>query len=163
MRNLFLSAFFVLALIANIFAVDKNKVTRKETAAAFARNNFNTKYQGAKKIVWSDMGANFKVSFIFNDEKKAAFFDERGRYIATSQYVKPESLPLESLKSLKKSYSGYNLVSVMRLEADEVVVGGQTFSFASHSAYYVVSLKKGSDNVVVKISPKNEISQFKSM
>lgn len=165
MKNLFLSALFVLALVVNGFAVDKNKTAKKETGASyFAKNNFASKFQGAKDVEWSEVDNYYKASFTLNGEKKSAFFDAQGEYVATTQYVKADKIPAESVAKLKKLYKDYTIGEVLHFEVD-AQVSALPYSFSSDSgnSYYFVSLRKSDNQIVVKISSGNEISYFKSL
>lgn len=165
MKNLFLSVFFVLALVANGFAVDKNKTSKKETGASyFAKNNFNSKFQGAKDVVWSNVDSYYKADFTLNGEKKAAFFDAQGEYVATTQYIKADKIPAESLARLKKQYKDYTIGEVLHFEVDNTASTlPYSFSGNNDNSFYFVSLRKSDSQIVVKINEQNEISYFKSL
>ncbi|WP_207535830.1 hypothetical protein [Desertivirga arenae] len=165
MKNLFLSAFFVLALLVNGFAVDKNKTVKKETGASyFAKNNFTSKFQGAKDVEWSEVDNYYKASFTLNGEKKSAFFDAQGEYVATTQYIKADKIPAASVAKLQKLYKGYIIGEVLHFEVDsQVSTLPYSFSSDSGNSYYFVSLRKSDTQIVVKISSSNDISYFKSL
>jgi len=166
MKNLFLTALLTLALIANGFAVDKNKAAKKETGASyFAKNSFSAKFVGAKDVAWSTVESYYKASFTLNGEKKAAFFDGQGEYVATTQYIKSDKLPAESIAKLKKLYSGYAIGEILYFEIDNSGSSLQpnVFSGSGDSTYYFVSLRKGDSQIVVKVNDQNDIAYFKSL
>lgn len=162
MKNLFLSVLFVLALIANGFAVDKNKASKKETGASyFAKNNFNQKFPGIKEVAWSTVDSYYKASFTVNGVKKSAFFDAQGEFVATTQYVSADKLPAESLARLKKLYKEYAIGEVLHFDVENA--SDVQYSSSGPSSYYFVSLRKSDSQIVVKVNAQNEVSYFKSL
>jgi len=162
MKKTILSVFFVLMLVVNGFAVDKNKTDKKETASYFAQNNFNAKFHDAKEVTWSNVDGYFKATFTLNGVKKAAFFNAQGDYVATTEYIKADKLPEAALEKLKKVYKDYTIGEVLRFELDETS-DSALYSTAGETAYYFASLRKEDRQIVVKISSQNDISFFRSL
>ncbi len=163
MKNTILSVFFVLTLVVNGFAADRNKTDKKETASYFAQNNFNAKFHDAKDVTWSNVDGYYKASFSLNGVRKAAFFNAQGDYVATTEYVKAESLPAATLEKLKKTYKDYSIGEVLRFEVGDSSVPEAYSTAPGESTYYFASLRKEDNQIVVKISSLNEISFFRSL
>ena len=163
MKNTILSVFFVLTLVVNGFAADRNKTDKKETASYFAQNNFNAKFHDAKDVTWSNVDGYYKASFSLNGVRKAAFFNVEGHYVATTEYIKAESLPAATLERLKKTYKDYSIGEVLRFEVGDSSVQGAYSTAPAESTYYFASLRKEDNQIVVKISSLNEISFFRSL
>ena len=163
MKNTILSVFFVLTLVVNGFAADRNKTDKKETASYFAQNNFNAKFHDAKDVTWSNVDGYYKASFSLNGVRKAAFFNAEGDYVATTEYIKAESLPAATLERLKKTYKDYSIGEVLRFEVGDSSVSGAYSTAPGESTYYFASLRKEDNQIVVKISSLNEISFFRSL
>lgn len=165
MKKLIYITVFMLAFVAKGFADDNKKGLAKEAEASyFAQNNFSAKFSNAQNVNWTVTNDFQKASFTLNGQKLAAFFDIKGDYIATTQYVDIKKLPAISKSRLAKIYTGYQVEDVVKYDLDS-----QTTQFdvltgrRNYDSIYFASLKNEKETVVVKITPDGEISYLKSL
>ncbi|WP_207428737.1 hypothetical protein [Pedobacter sp. SYSU D00535] len=162
MKKTIVSALFVLALIVNGFATDKNKFVSKELkVASTVQNSFKARYKNAQDVQWSEVDGYYKASFTLDGLKKAAYFDRTGKYVATSDYIKADALPTSSVVQLKNNYKDYRIDQVLRYEVESSDVNVLSDE-GSVKTYYFVSLSNTEKHIAVKVSPDNAISYYKS-
>ncbi len=165
MKKYIYIAVLVFAVVAKGFADDNKKVAAVKEAEAsyFAVNNFMSKFQSAENVKWTVTNDFQKASFTLNGKKLAAFFDVKGDYIATTQYVDFKKLPAVSKSRLGKLYQGYQVEDVVKYDLD---VQGSQFDVMTgrrnYDSIYFASLKNNKESLIVKITPDGEISYLKN-
>lgn len=163
MKNAYLSTFLFLLLTISVNAIDKRNFINNETSTSYAaQNSFDALYHNAENVTWSNVDGYHKASFTLEGVKKSAFFNAQGEYVATTQYISGNMLPAATLEKLKNVYKDYTLGEVLLFETN----GAQStyiFSNNEESNYYFASLRKDDNQIVVKISSRNEISFFKKL
>ncbi len=91
----------VVLLSGNIYA----QTIAPESVPATVKTKFNEKFPGAIMPQWKQEAPGFvDVSFTFDKKKYSATFAGYGDWVSTTQYMKPEELPLTIKEYLFKEY-----------------------------------------------------------
>jgi Protein of unknown function (DUF2874). len=82
---------------------------------------FDKQFAGASYIKWEKVRNNvlYQASFTFQGERFNVFYDNEGRLVASSRFIKAESLPLLVQQAIGRSYSSYTLLQVIELTQNE--------------------------------------------
>src|SRR5690242_11204266 len=113
MKKLFLSLLIASTVMASAFAKDTKKVN------ALVANNFKADFSNASNINWTTNDQYIKASFVLNDEKMEAFYNERGEKIASSKTISIDDLPVKAKRSFAKNYAGYTVKETIEFEGIE--------------------------------------------
>ncbi|MCH5690690.1 hypothetical protein LWM68_44560 [Niabella sp. W65] len=98
MKNLILSAAFILALTGSAFAGSV------EPANEMVLKTFSQIFKEAYNVSWSNTGKHFEAYFVGdNNIKTRALLDAKGNLIQTIRYYKEEELPSNVLYAVKKN------------------------------------------------------------
>lgn len=142
MKKLFIAALFVVAAGTSAFAADVTKVNYK------VKSNFESRFTGAKNVVWSATDAYLKASFSIADENVEAFFDGEGDIIGLSRKVDLQKLPLNAIQKIKKEYASYKVSEAIEFDRD------------GDKAYFL-SLEDGTKKQILEVSLYGAVSKFK--
>lgn len=142
MKKLFIAALFVVAAGTSAFAADVTKVNYK------VKSNFESRFTGAKNVVWSTTDAYLKASFSIADENVEAFFDGEGDLIGLSRKVDLQKLPLNAIQKIKKEYASYKVSEAIEFDRD------------GDKAYFL-SLEDGTKKQILEVSLYGAVSKFK--
>lgn len=142
MKKLFIAALFVVAAGTSAFAADVTKVNYK------VKSNFESRFTGAKNVVWSATDAYLKASFSIADENVEAFFDGEGDLIGLSRKVDLQKLPLNAIQKIKKDYASYKVSEAIEFDRD------------GDKAYFL-SLEDGTKKQILEVSLYGAVSKFK--
>jgi len=143
MKKLFLSLLIASTVIASAFAKDTKKVN------ALVASNFKADFSNASNINWTTNDQYIKASFVLNDEKMEAFYNERGEKIASSKTISIDDLPVKAKRSFAKNYGGYTVKETIEFEGIE------------DSGYYI-SAENEKESVVLKVNSIGGLSTFKT-
>lgn len=124
------------------FAADVTKVNYK------VKSNFESRFTGAKNVVWSATDAYLKASFSIADENVEAFFDGEGDLIGLSRKVDLQKLPLNAIQKIKKEYASYKVSEAIEFDRD------------GDKAYFL-SLEDGTKKQILEVSLYGAVSKFK--
>ena len=116
MKRLFFAAVFAItAFTASAFVpAGKVQVSYKVSQA------FEQEFGQQKDVVWTDAANNMlRADFKMDEETITAFFNEEGKYIATTRDMKPESLPLKLRLAVNEKTAGYTLNTVFEMISAE--------------------------------------------
>lgn len=165
MKKVIYIAVLMLAVVAKGFANEnKGSAAREAEASYFAMNNFEARFSNAQNVIWKVTGQFQKASFTVNGSRFSAFFDVKGDYIATTQYVDAKKLPAISKSRLSRLYAGYQVEDVVKYDLDgqatqlDIMSGTRTYD-----SVYFANLKNDKESIIVKITPDGEISYLKSL
>lgn len=112
MKKMFLSLAVLVALSAQtLFAagLDDDKQKAAET--------LSKEFAGAKQVSWSKIENQgvYLASFVLDETRFNAYFDENGSLIAAGRYISADRLPLQVSRLLEKKYAGYEVQEVIEL------------------------------------------------
>ena len=131
-KILTLVLFFALSSTV-IFAGEGEKVSPK-FEASLAKS-----FAGAQYVSWERLnkGKLLRASFVLNNERLNAFFDESGTLIATGRFLSQSNLPLLVNKSINSGFSQYSFVNAV-----EYVNGDETS--------YIITMENQKFKIIVR-------------
>lgn len=124
---------------------------------AFARIYDNT------PAVWKRTSNYDQVTFTAGGEEQTSYYDADAKLVGTIIQKKFEDLPDESQQYINEKYPGYKKEDVVfyndnELNTTDIVVFNKQFE--DYDCYYV-KLKKGDDEILVKVKQTGEVLFFK--
>lgn len=138
MKKLFVSGLLIIAVTVSSFAAG-NEVSNA------ARNNFSSQFKHISDVQWTASENYTKATFVLDNVRTEALYDESGEFIGTNQAVVLEELQVNAKRSFAKKYSGYTVKEAVRFEGSK------------ESAYYIAAeSEKGA--VVLKVEDNGNIS-----
>lgn len=93
----------VLLFAISAFTMDPGKVSPIVKAA------FENDFPNVVKVNWETNGDFYFASFLFNNEKSEAAYNEEGELVATSRNMLTAQVPLNILLAIAREYKGYNV------------------------------------------------------
>jgi hypothetical protein len=134
MKKLFLSAMIILAFVTGSYASAKsdNPTEIKNYRKLIATD----------QVAWKITDQFKKASLLIGGEKTEIFYSNEGRFIGSSKTFAYDKLPKLALRtiSLNYAYPEYNLMECIVFENE------------NQETNYYVSLKKGNDQINLKIN-----------
>ena len=114
--------FLIALLVAVVFSGSSFANTGK-SVNALVKQSFQKEFAGAQSVNWEVISDKdiFHASFIYNNERLNAYFDQEGNLLATGRYVKQENLPMLVNKGIDIRYKKFDV-----LESIEFVTGSET-------------------------------------
>ncbi|WP_207493353.1 hypothetical protein [Aridibaculum aurantiacum] len=103
------------------------------------KNNFSYDFKGVSEVEWSTTASYATASFILNNKRTNAFYDNDGQLIGTIQAISIDEMPASAKRSFAKKYADYTVVESIN------------FTTATESTYFI-SAKKDENKVVLKVS-----------
>jgi len=103
-----------------------------------ALNAFQNEFAGATDIAWKVSGNYYEVAFTIDHKRLAAFYDDRGDFVAVTRFISSGELPNGLRKSLKRGYGNAYWVS----DLFDVTTGDET-------SYYV-TIENADTRVVLR-------------
>ncbi len=146
----------------------ERKTLRKlegKTVSDFAKNNFYKDFGDVQNLEWR-RDTNFDVaSFIQNKQKKEAFYDFDANLVGTTTVKTFADLPANAQKTIKTQYKSYKAGTIIFYDDNGLSDADMTLygSAFENEDNYFVELKKGNDNLVVKVGPAGFVDFFKKL
>ena len=149
MKKLIIAAFIAVAITGSAFA--KPTETTTETVSYRVLNSFKADFADAENVSWKIDKDFVKASFILENEKMEAFYNNDGELIATSKAIAFDKLPKKALKTITTKYPfpPYSLEECIEL------------TNAAGVTNYYVNLKKGSEKLPLEMTKTGDVSEFK--
>lgn len=142
MKKLFITGLLAIAVAVSSVAAEGNEVN------SAARNNFSSQFKRVSDVEWTS-GANYtKATFVWNNVRTEALYDEAGEFIGTKQAIVLEELPVRAKRAFAKKYDGYTVKEAVRFEGSQ------------ESAYYIAAENEKS-SVILKVEDNGSISTVK--
>lgn len=135
-----LTAIVMLFTTAAFAAGGDNVVTAKVKAA------FQTDFSGAQKVDWEKTSDFYFASFLLNNVRVDAAYNEDGDLVGTSRRVLTSQVPLNVSLVLTKKYSDYSIEK-----------GALELSYEGETSYYVTA-ENDKQVLKLKCSSNGEIS-----
>jgi hypothetical protein len=160
---LFIAVMFVIAnplTVGNDRGVKKKKESRWEPNRATGFE-FSKDFPNAKNVGWT-FGRFVEATFLDNDISKTAYYDEDDHLVGTTNEVDISALPEKARDHISKMYRGYTIEQVVFFddnEANETDMSLFDQSFEDEDNYFPL-LTNGSKQIILKVSPKGEVSFF---
>ena len=108
MKNLILSAVVMLSLVFNASATTE-PVNQK------VLSTFHQVFKDAHRVSWSHTGSYYEAFFEVESVKTRAMLNKRGALIQTIRYYKENELPSNVLYSVKKDFTGNEIVGITEI------------------------------------------------
>lgn len=141
MKKLFIAALMVVSLATSAFAAETNKVNSSVSY------NFNIDFKNATNVTWTTAENYSKATFVLNNEKMEAFYNEDGSIIGTSKSVDVDELSINTKRTIAKRFTGYTVKEAIK------------FTGTEESAYYIAA-ENEQESVVLKVTDK-QVSTLK--
>ena len=136
---IFLSAFLLISVVGFSQQITADKVP------AAVKDAFAKKYPAATDVKYEMAKTDFVVAFKDKEVGMYANFNSRGEWLQTETIVLESDVPKEVLTSVATNFVGFIITAVTKLEGPNDVLN------------YILDLKKGSEIIEVKFSPKGDV------
>jgi viroplasmin and RNaseH domain-containing protein len=141
MKQLFLTAVVAIVLGASAFA-DPTSINYN------VRTHFSADFREAENVTWKIENNFAKASFVYNDEKMEAFYNNDGDLMATSKAFAFNKLPKAARKTISEKYAGLDVQECIEMVTSD-----------GEKNYYV-SLKKDGQPLVLQVNTFGAVSLF---
>lgn len=138
--------------------------TEKESINFESENNFNIDFPKASDVSWEKTGLFDQANFVSSDgQKMSAYYDTEGNLVGTTMIKSITDLPEKSRNILKDKYADYSVGQVIffhdndQNDNDNMILWAT--AFYSQDLYFA-ELDKGSNKIVVEITPAGDVSYF---
>jgi hypothetical protein len=142
MKKMIFSAVAALTLSASVFATDKSETSVSNPV----KKSFSKSFAAASDVSWQKKDDVYFASFVLNNKKAEAAFNEDGVLIATSQVVSTAELPLAVSAAINSGYEGYR----QSLATTIISYEGQT--------HYYLSVSNDKELLKLKCNVNGEIA-----
>jgi len=158
MKKLFITAATAILFSVTAFAAGGTKtfITGEENVSYQALNRFASTFKGAKNAAWTITANCQKVTFTLGDAQLTAFYNFSGDYLGTTQDVAYNVIPADAQKTIAANYAGYTVGEVIKYQNFDGDAG-------LPSSAYFVDLKKDKSEILVKVTPDENVTYFKKV
>ena len=156
MKKLFITAVTAIMFSVTAFAAEGTKtfITGEENVSYTALNSFKAEYRDAKEPAWTVTSNTQKVTFKLDGVQMTAFYSLGGDYMGTTQDVAYKVIPADAQKTIATKYTGYAVSEVIKYE---------NIDTDAVPTVYFVDLKKGTSEILLKVSAGEGVSFFKTV
>lgn len=148
MKKIFVHTLFAVLVTGSVFANTGVSVSNK------VQESFTREFAGAQGVRWESLSSKsiFHASFVYNNERLNAYFNNEGELIATGRYIKSESLPLLAGRAISNRFPNQTIEEVI-----EYVTGTETsYIVTVHNARRAVSAQVYLDGTVTVIKKEKK-------
>jgi hypothetical protein len=142
MKKLLFSVILTVLVTVSLFA------TGTDGTNARAVHLFETDFRQATNAHWTSTADYIKVSFTLESKEMAAFYDHEGSFIAVTNTIAIDELPVSAKRTLAKKFAGYIVKDAIRFEGSDEIA-------------YFVSAENDSRSVFLKVTTYGMVSLFK--
>lgn len=142
MKKLLIAAAMIVAVATSAFA-EGTAVSVK------VKSQFANEFTAANNVAWTAGNQFTKATFIMNDQRMEAYYDNDGDLIGTSRATTLDFLPAKAAKKINEKYASY--------KAEEVV----EFDNVKDGLSYYVSLTNDTNKIVLHVSSEGSVSVYK--
>jgi hypothetical protein len=123
MKKLFVSFTLFISVISTVVnaAPVKNNdpempAKGSEKVSSRIQYAFKKQFAGAVALSWERLPENiYQVTFMHNNERLNAFYDDNAQLVAIGRFINEQSLPLSIQTNIARKYASYRLVNVIEL------------------------------------------------
>ena len=94
----------IMMMLALMLTLTTSFAFAGETINKQALNAFQNEFAGATDIAWKVSGNYYEVAFTIDHKRLAAFYDDRGNFVAVTHFISSGELTNGLRKSLKRAY-----------------------------------------------------------
>lgn len=144
-------SFIILVALTTLTISTTAFAGNKEIPHFVGIENFVRTYPHAAMVSCQHQGLFTKVSFLWNNMKLQAFFDQDGNLFGTCREIAVKDLPLSILKDVQKKYAGFAVTEAIEFDQTE-----------SGMNYYI-TIVAPEKYYVLQVAADGTISVFKKM
>jgi hypothetical protein len=141
MRKLFFAGLVTIFVATTAFAEGESNISTRVV------NSFRQDFSNVNGVQWSTTASYPTATFVMNNKRTSAFYNQSGELIGTSQAITIDALPASAKRAFGKKYNGYTVVEAIQFDGVE------------ESAYFL-SAKKDDTSVLLRVS-NGQLSVFK--
>ncbi len=141
MKKLIIAAIIAVSVAGSAFAAPTVSVNYN------VLSSFKSAFKGATDIQWTVKEDFVKASFIINDERIEAFYNQYGEEIGTSKAITLDAMPVDAKRAFAKMYNNYTVKEAIQFEGTD------------ETAYYI-SAENEKETVIIKVGENNRVSVF---
>lgn len=148
MKKIFVHTLFAVLVTGSVFANPGVSVSNR------IQESFQKEFAGAQGVSWESLNSKsiFHASFVYNNERLNAYFNNEGDLIATGRYIKAESLPLLASRAVTNRFPNQVIEEVI-----EYVAGTETsYIVTLHTAKRTVSAQVYLDGTVTVLKKEKK-------
>ena len=113
-----------------------------------SETSFKADFKNATDVSWTAAADYAKATFVLDNVRMEAFYNQKGELIGTSKGITPDQLPVSAKRNFAKKFGSYDVKEAIRFEG-------------SDDAAYFISAENERESVVVKISDNGSLSIIK--
>jgi hypothetical protein len=142
MKKLLFTALIAVTMGTSSFAASPAKLY------SVSETSFKADFKNATNVSWTSGADYAKATFVLNNVRMEAFYNQNGELIGTSKGITPDELPVAAKRDFAKKFGSYSVKEAIRFEgADE--------------AAYFISAENEKEAVIVKIGDNSNLSIIK--
>lgn len=134
---------------AMVIAVATSALAEGTSVSVKVKNQFANEFTAANNVAWTKGSEFSKATFVMNDQRMEAYYDNDGELIGTSRATTLDFLPAKATKKINEKYASYTTEEV--IEFDNVKDG----------LSYYVSLSNDKQKVVLQVTTEGSVSVYK--
>ncbi len=129
------------------------------------RNKMAIDFPNATNVSWERTSRFDQANFIENGQDKIAYYDPEGSLVGTTTAVAFTDLPQRAQNEIKHRYRKYTIGPVIYFKDnasndEDMVLWATQFDDAD---MYFAELDRGSDKMILKVSPSGGVTFFKEL
>ncbi len=141
MKKLIIAAIIAVSVAGSAFAAPTVSVNYN------VLSSFKSAFKGAADVQWTVKEDFVKASFIINNERIEAFYNQDGEEIGTSKTITLDAMPVDAKRAFAKLYSNYTVKEAIY------------FVGVDENAYFI-SAENEKETVIIKVTENNHVSVF---
>jgi hypothetical protein len=140
------SLFIALTMLAMVST--KNSYATEEKVAAAVLQSFQSSFNDAKNVTWSQVEDLYKAVFVLDGQTLSVWYNTEGDLIALSRKINPMQLPISLQTSLKKRAKSFTLTDLFEIDNDA-------------GASYYAALENTCKKIMLESTSRGEWSIYK--
>jgi len=157
MKKIFLTIATIGLLVTSAYAADGGKKTDKAPVITYSvKNDFDSTFSEAKDVSWTITANVQKADFTLDNVRMTAFYNLQGEYLGVTQEVAYSAIDAKAQKEIAAKYTDYKVGEVIKLTTADNEAN-------SDQIVYFVDLKGTADELLVRVSPSDEVYFFQKV
>ncbi len=142
MKKFFLAAAFIVTAATTVLANDNEN---NAAVSSLLKKDF----PAASNISYKEGKTFTTVSFVWNNQRLQAFYDNDGNKIGISRAIQLQSLPMSAYSTIQTKYAGYAATEAIEMDNTQDGVS------------YYVSLQNDTERLILHVTTTGELSVFR--
>jgi len=157
MKKIFITLATAGLLVTSAYAADGGKKITRTTEVTYAlQDHFESRFSGAKDVVWTINNNCQKAAFTADGVKMTAFYSLQGDYLGVTRDATYAELADKAKQAIADKYKGYTVNQVIKYETLNEDVNFEETS-------YFVDLKNESNELLVRVTPSSNVYFFQDV